>query len=299
MSWSSSSGGCAPRSSTPVTSRPSLGAGLVDTARSLGWAAMPWQRLVARVGLEHEGGHLVYKDVDVACPRQQGKSSLVLSLMLHRMLASPGQWIVYGAQSRLAARRRLISVWWPRIRRSPLGGMFTLSKGTGSESLTASNGSLLTLLSIDESAAHGDVVDLGILDECWSLDEASEQAIRPAMLTKPNSQLWRLSTAGTEKSAYWRARVDSGRVSAEVGVTEGTAFLEWAAAPDDDPTDPTTWASAMPAFSHTISAETVAKDLASMPLAQFKRSHLNLWPDESDEGWAVISKAVWEASQLR
>ena len=116
------------------------------------------------------------------------------------MLASPAQWCVYGAQSRLAARRRLISVWWPRIRRSPLRDLFELSKGTGQETLTAANGSLLTLLSIDEAAAHGDVIDLGILDECWSLDEAAEQAIRPGMLTKPNAQLWRLSTAGTAKS---------------------------------------------------------------------------------------------------
>jgi hypothetical protein len=46
-------------------------------------------------------------------------------------------------------------VWWPRIRRSPLGGLFELSKGTGSESLTAANGSMLTLLSTEEAAAHG------------------------------------------------------------------------------------------------------------------------------------------------
>jgi phage terminase large subunit-like protein len=294
----SSFGGCPPRHSTPVTDRPSFGAAVVETQRVLGWEAMPWQRLVARVALEHDGGRLVYKDVDVSCPRQQGKSSLVLSIMLQRMLSSPGQWVVYGAQSRLAARRRLISVWWPRITRSPLGGLFELSKGTGSESLTAANGSMLTLLSTDEAAAHGDVVDLGVLDEVWSLDEAAEQAIRPAMLTKPNAQILRCSTAGTAKSVYWRTRVDAGRAAAELGVAEGTAFLEWAASPDDDPTDPATWRSTMPALGFTISEETVAKDLGSMSLAQFKRSHLNLWPDESDEGWAVISRDAWMAARL-
>jgi phage terminase large subunit-like protein len=271
---------------------------VVEAQRALGWEAMPWQRLVARVALEHDGGRLVYKDVDVSCPRQQGKSSLVLSIMLQRMLSSPGQWVVYGAQSRLAARRRLISVWWPRITRSPLGGLFELSKGTGSESLTAANGSMLTLLSTDEAAAHGDVVDLGVLDEVWSLDETAEQAIRPAMLTKPNAQILRCSTAGTAKSVYWRTRVDAGRAAAELGVAEGTAFLEWAASPDDDPTDPATWRSTMPALGFTISEETVAKDLGSMSLAQFKRSHLNLWPDESDEGWAVISRDAWMAARL-
>jgi hypothetical protein len=82
--------GCPPRHSTPVTDRPSFGAAVVETQRALGWDAIPWQRLVARVALEHDGGQLVYKDVDVSCPRQQGKSSLILSIMLQRMLSSPG-----------------------------------------------------------------------------------------------------------------------------------------------------------------------------------------------------------------
>jgi phage terminase large subunit-like protein len=293
-----SSLGCPPRHSTPATDRPSFGGKVVATAASLGWDAMPHQRLAAHVGLEHEDDQLVYKDVDVSCPRQQGKSSLVLSLCVQRMLAAPGQWCVYGAQSRLAARRRLLRVWWPRIRRSPLGDLFTLSRGTGQEELAAVNGSLLTLLSVDEAAAHGDVIDLGILDEAWSLDEAAEQAVRPGMLTKPNAQLWRLSTAGTAKSAYWRARVDAGRTAADLGLTEGTALLEWAASPEDDPTDPATWRAAMPAMGYTITEETIRKDLASMSLAQFKRSHLNLWPDESDEGWSVIGRDVWQAARL-
>jgi hypothetical protein len=54
----------------------------------------------------------------------------------------------------------------------------------------------------------------------------------------------------------------------------------------------------MPALGFTITEETVAKDLASMSLAQFKRSHLNLWPDESDEGWSVIPRDVWQAARL-
>jgi phage terminase large subunit-like protein len=257
---------------------------------------MPWQSLVTRVGLEHDDAELAHKDVDVSCPRQQGKSSLVLSLIVHRLLASPGQWLVYGAQSRLAARRRLMAVWWPRIRSSPLRDQFTLYRGTGSETLTAANGSILTLLSSEESAAHGDVVDAGFLDEVWSMDEAAEQAVRPAMLTKPNAQIWRFSTAGTEKSVYWRNRIEGGRLAAATGVTDGSAaFLEWCALPTDDPTDPATWRATMPALGYTITEGSVRKDLESMELDQFKRSHLNLWPDESDQGWAVIAEEDWAA----
>lgn len=299
MTWSDTSLLCPPRHSTPSTDRPSYGPGWAATARTLGWKPMPWQVSTTRLALEHEpGGLLAYRDVDVSVCRQQGKSSMVLALIVYRMLSAPDQWVVYAAQSRLAGRRRLLNVWWPRIRRSPLAGLFELNKGTGSESLTAANGSLLTLLSTDESSSHGDVVDLGILDECWSLDETAEQGIRPAMLTRENAQTWRLSTAGNRKSLYWRGRVDAGRVAADLGVTEGSAFVEWAASPNDDPTDRATWRRTMPALGFTITEEVVAKDMASMTLSQFKRSHLNLWPDESDEGWAVIDQATWAAARL-
>ncbi len=269
------------------------------TARALGWDLMPWQRLVARTGLEHEGGRLVHRDVDVAVMRQQGKSSLVLSLIVHRMLAARRQWCVYGAQSRLMGRRRLLKVWWPRLKGSPLGGLFQVHKGTGQESLEAANGSIMTLLSIDESAGHGDVVDAAYLDECWALDADAEQAVRPGMLTKPNAQLWRFSTAGKAKSVYWRGRVDAGRTAAALGLTEGTAYREWAGLPDQDPTDPATW-QCMPALGRTITERTVAADLASgMPLSEFRRSHLNIWEDEVAEGgWRVVPRDVWEASAL-
>src|SRR6266508_1437980 len=91
-----SSLGCPPRHSTPATDRPSYAGGVVETATALGWDLMPWQRLAARAGLTHDDGRLAHRDVDVACPRQQGKSSLVLSLITHRLLSSPGQWVVYG-----------------------------------------------------------------------------------------------------------------------------------------------------------------------------------------------------------
>jgi hypothetical protein len=42
----------------------------------------------------------------------------------------------------------------------------------------------------------------------------------------------------------------------------------------------------------------VAADLASMPLAQWKRAYANQWPDESDEGWSVISRDAWMAARL-
>jgi phage terminase large subunit-like protein len=271
---------------------------LAQVASALGFELMPWQSLVADVALEHEGGRLAYRDVAVGTPRQSGKSTLLLSLIVYRLLAAPGQRVVYGAQSRLAARGKLFDTWWPRIRRSPLGDLFTLSRATGAETLRCSNGSLMTLMSTDDAAAHGETIDLGILDEAWALDAAAEQAVRPAMATRDAGQLWCLSTAGTERSVWWRSRVDTGRAQAELGVTESLAYFEWSAADDVDVTDPETWARFMPALGITISPDTVAADLRTMPLAEWRRAYANQWLDETDEGWRVIPRDIWEASRL-
>ncbi len=287
-----------PRFQVPATDRRSHGGALVATAKALGFQPMPWQELVAMAALEHEGGRLAYRDVAISTPRQAGKSLSVLALITYRMLSAPGQWLVYGAQTRLASRRKLFDVWWPRLRRSKLGPMFTLDRATGAEALRCSNGSIMTLLSTDEGAAHGETLDLAVLDECWALDASAEQAVRPTMATRAAGQLWMLSTAGTERSAFWRSKVDQGRAVAKLGVTSGMFYAEWSAADDVDVTDPATWPGFMPALGRTIQPETIAADLASMPLAEWRRAYANQWPDETAEGWSVIGRDVWEASRL-
>ncbi len=69
----------------------------------------------------------------------------------------------------------------------------------------------------------------------------AEQSIKPAMATRANAQLWCLSTAGHERSLFWRSKVDQGRLAAEMGLTEGLAYFEWSAADDCDVTDPQEW----------------------------------------------------------
>jgi hypothetical protein len=94
------------------------------------------QRQVLDVALEHERGRLAYRDVVVSVPRQAGESTLVLVLILYRLLAARCH-AVYGAQTRLAARQKLLDDWLPMIRRSPLSKLFDVSRATGQEALFA------------------------------------------------------------------------------------------------------------------------------------------------------------------
>jgi phage terminase large subunit-like protein len=260
---------------------------------------LPWQRLVLSTALERAGRRPAYRDVLVSVPRQSGKSSISLALIVWRLLSAPDQLVLYAAQSRIAARRKLLHTWWPRLARSPLAGQFTLFRGFGNEALLCDNGSRLELLSATESAGHGESTDLVVVDEAWVHQDATvEQSVRPTMATRADAQLWAMSTAGTPKSVWWRSKLDAGRTSAELGVTGDVCLLEWAASPDDDPTDEAVWWATMPALGRLIDVQTVRTDLGNMGAVEFKRAFLNLWSDEAAEGWSVIARDQWEASRL-
>jgi phage terminase large subunit-like protein len=291
--------GCAPRWATPRTRRRTLAPQVVRVARQLGLRLLPWQRQVLSTALERAGRRPAYRDVLVSVPRQSGKSSCALALIVWRLLSASDQLVLYAAQNRVAARRKLLHTWHPRIARSPLAPRFRLFRGFGNEALFCDNGSRLELLSATESAGHGESTDLVVVDEAWvHADAAVEQSVRPTMATRADAQLWAMSTAGTPRSVWWRGKLDTGRTSAELGITSGVCLLEWAASADDDPTDEAVWWATMPALGRLVDVETVRADLANMGAVEFKRAFMNLWSDEAAEGWAVIARDLWEASRL-
>jgi phage terminase large subunit-like protein len=255
--------------------------------------------LVLSTALERSGRRAAYRDVYVSVPRQSGKSTLALSLIVWRLLSAPDQLVLYGAQNRVAARRKLLHTWWPRLARSGLGERFSVFRGFGNETLSADNGSRLELLSATESAGHGETTSLVIVDEAWvHVDATVEQSTRPTMVTVPDAQMWAMSTAGTDRSVWWREKLEAGRAAAQMRVDTGLCLLEWAADPGSDPTAEATWRGCMPALGRLAAVETVRQDLASMGVAEFRRAYCNLWPDESDSGWKVLSRDLWQELQV-
>ncbi|CAB4135528.1 hypothetical protein UFOVP287_36, partial [uncultured Caudovirales phage] len=88
---------------------------------------MPWQSAIADIALEMEldqnTGLLVpaYREVNILVPRQCGKTTLMLSMELHRaLLWGKPQTIGYTAQTGWDARRKLIDDQVPAIEMSPL-----------------------------------------------------------------------------------------------------------------------------------------------------------------------------------
>jgi phage terminase large subunit-like protein len=258
---------------------------------------MPHQWQIIATGTEIGGNGLpAYRQVVIEEPRQQGKSVGTLSLMVARCRDKPGTMVSYSAQTRLAGRRRFLDVWWPRIRRSPLRKLIDVRKGYGSEAFVFANGSMIMLASGTEASDHGDTLHLGVIDEAWAQrDGTIEQALKPAMMTVPSAQLWVVSTAGTEFSAYFRGKVDEGRARCEMGMTGTSAYTGYSAPDDADPGDPATWRACMPALGITVTEETVAADYGTMDLPEFRRAYLCQWPEVASPGWKLFSEADWEA----
>ena len=261
---------------------------------------MPWQRLVADIAYEidEETGRLAYREVRLTVPRQSGKTTLMLAAMTHRCIAmGDRQRVFYTAQTGKDARLKWEDEHVPVLERSALAPLIQVRRTNGSEAIRWNNGSLWSLLATTESAGHGAQADLGVLDEAFSyVDDRLEQAMKPAMVTRPQPQLWIVSTAGTEDSLYLNEKIDDGRMRASAGATSSVAFFEWSAPEEADIASPDTWRACMPALGLTVPIEAIRSDFESMREPEFRRAYLNQRQDRAASApWQIISEADWSA----
>lgn len=290
---------CLPRFATRRRpDRPSRGWQLAKIAAMLGTPLMPWQQLVADVGLELlPDGMPAYRQVVVTVPRQNGKTTLMLAWELHRALMwgdDRRQIVVYGATDGVASGKKLLTDQLPILESSKLAAALeSVRRAQSQEAFVFGNGSRLEVMGSRESSLHGRTVDLAVADEVWDdEDDRREQAILPAMATRHDGQYIVISTAGILKSVYLRRKVDQGREFAANDVGEGTAYFEWSADEDADPDDPQTWWSCMPALGHTITEAVVRHARDSMEDDEFRRAYLNQWTGAQVR---VIPPETWVA----
>lgn len=278
----SSSPICPPRYGTRRNPRRrSRGHEVAAIAKTLGIELQPWQQLVADVALEVDPqGRPYYPTVCVVVPRQVGKTTLTFALELHRALLWGGpQAIAYTAQTGMDARQKLMRDQVPLVEGSAIGrSVKQIYRANGSEAIIFRNGSRIDPLPNTPSAGHGRTLDLGIIDEArFDVDDTREAALLPAMVTRPESQLFIVSTAGDQRSIYFRRKVEEGRRAVERKETSGVAFFEWSAGEDDDIDDPAVWRRCIPSLGITIDEHTIRQRRATMPEGEFRREHLCQW----------------------
>lgn len=255
---------------------------------------MPWQEHVARVATERIDDRPAYRTVICTVPRQCGKSSLLLAVTLAAMI-NGAKRSVYTAQTGWDARRKVVDDWTPILEASTLRPLMSrVYRGAGMEAIHLKNGSRLEVMANSLVAGHGRTIDgIAVIDEAFAdIDDRREQAMIPAMATKPSAQLWIVSTAGTMESAYLRAKVAQGQAAVEQNYQTDIAYFDWSAPMDADIDDPATWYATIPALGHTISEEVVRQARLTMSENDFRRSWLNQWT-KTDE--RVIPQTVLDA----
>lgn len=266
---------------------------------------MDWQQDLADVAYEYDPatGSLRYDEVDVTVPRQSGKTTITLAKKVHRLTVMARQWgpqrSTYTAQTRLAARKKLErdfaevlrssrgfrEVPHSRARPSKMTE-WRLTLNNGSEAIQFGPGSFLQIDAPSRTGGHGDTLDDGTIDEAFAHeDDTVEAAMRPAMATRRNAQLWVLSTAGDAKSSYLWRKVLAGRKATLEGRHGRVCYVEYSAPDDADPGDPATWWGCMPALGVTVTEDFVrgewdrAQRRGQEGVNSFARAYLNQWPD--------------------
>ena len=279
-----------------------MGPRVAQVADLLGTPLMPWQRHIVDVAFELEPDpatgdlRLAYREVRLTVPRQSGKTTLMLAAMAHRCIAmGDRQRVAYTAQTGKDARLKWEDEHVPVLERSPFASQMQVRRTNGSEAIRWANGSLWSLLATTESAGHGAQLDLGVIDEAFALqDDRLEQAMKPAMVTRKQPQLWIVSTAGTNDSLYLNDKIDDGRMRAQAGQTSAVAFFEWSAPDDVDIADENVWRACMPALGITVPVAAIRSDFESMREPEFRRAYLNQRQDRSASApWQVITEPDW------
>ncbi len=300
---------CPPRFGTPRTpERPTLGPAVGKVARLLGKPLLPWQQYVADVSLEIDPltGRLAYEELGLTVPRQSGKSTLVLAKSTHRCSATDffgaRQHVVYTAQTRNKAREKWQEDYLAELSASSaFKSRIKASLANGNEHIRFQNGSKFGIEANTEKAGHGGTLDEAYIDEAFAQADARlEQAFEPAMITRTNTLLAWISTAGwKDASPYLQPKVSRGREQAQMGVREGLAYFEWSASEDADPADPQVWRACMPALGHLFDEAAIIRRLKRAEeegkFNDFRRAYLNQWVSREEDDPPVISEGVWSS----
>ena len=312
MSLTSSSpdspyGLCLPRFGTARNyGRETYGPDIQHVMSLLGTPPMGWQRLVTDVlgEIDPRTGRLFYSEGNILVPRQSGKTTIILGAAIHRCLVmsriiGKRQNVIYTAQTRGAARKKLVDDHVPVLRDSSFG-RFIPANGVrlanDSESVTFENGSRYGIEASTKTAGHGQVIDLAFADEAFSdEDSRREGALRPAMSTRQSPQWWVVSTMGDETSTYLNEKVAAGRQ----GVNDPTrriAYFEWSAGDDVDPADAAARYGYMPALGSTVTQDFIESTWQSMRTDnedEYRRAFMNQLRSRG-ASVQVIPAEVWK-----
>jgi phage terminase large subunit-like protein len=253
---------------------------------------MPWQRTTAQyLTALGRGDRWLYPEVATVVARQNGKTTLLVPLILSRLLA--GYKVMHTAQTRELPREvfgLVVDVVWQHyksmLRKKP-------RFANGQEEIRFVNGAIYRIVAPSRGGARGPANDLVIIDELREfVSHDFMAAAKPTLMASTNPQMVYLSNAGEDDSVVLnsiRARADS---------DPNLAYLEWSAAPERETSDRAGWYEANPAIGHMADRDMLAnleKDYQTHRLAGtlaiFETENLCRWVSTTRE--PLVDAAAW------
>lgn len=267
--------------------------------RAMGFEPSPqqWKIACALNAWDAEKERPLNTTMAVCVPRRAGKTTVLLAVAIGRCLARPNYMVMFTAQSGTKASARFLELARSLDRVQPDNDVrgFRILRGAGHQVIIFQNGSYFQVLPPKPDAFRGDSGDMILLDEAQEHDAAESAelmgAILPTMDTRPGAQLVVAGTAGERRSGIFWETLEEGRK----GIAR-TGIIEFAA-PDqttaEEAADPEVWQAAHPGIGTLTDLETVQARFEKLPLPQFMREYLGIWPEDYTQ--SVIDSEAWAA----
>lgn len=264
-----------------MTPETSLGFEAVETAELIGRKLYPWQKYFLIASLELAPGSftsdefpkLRYQTVLLLVARQQGKSFIMSTRLLWRMLMWDGPEVepplILGAAHKLSAAEEILDLSVKSMRRSA-GRKFIAhqSNVNGNKYFELDNGSRYRCEAASDDGGRGlSVTDLAFDELRQQRDWESWSALTNTTNARYSSQTIAVSNAGEGKSVVlrslrtqalkriddWANKVSTGMMSPEEFAESHDTTMglfEWSAPEDCDIWDREAWAQAAPSMGH-------------------------------------------------
>lgn len=294
----------------------------LNVAKALGTPYIQWQRDLAEVWgeIDPKTGGYWYRTLVIIGLRQIGKTTFVRADLAETCLFTESALVRYTAQNQKMGLQRLEFDFYRPIRDSALNPLLDHTVGsakrktpgwsarTGSEHIRFVTGSRWETDAVKADSGHGPPLDKGAIDEAFAHEDARvEQAMRPALQTR-KGQLLVASAAGDTDSLYLAAKRESEHARflslteqyGYLGPTRSrTMFVEFAAPPDADRSDPLTWWTYHPGLNGgLIEEEDVQSAFEGFEATpeEFDRPYLGWWPQAKRREW-IIPQQSWVDTQ--